>query len=392
MKAAVTFFPVGNGDMTLITLNDNQETRILIDMHIRSAADDEDDDTFDVAGALKDRLREDDLDRPYVDVFIQTHPDKDHLGGISRHFHLDSLSNYDDEEDEKKIIINEIWSSPIVWRRADKRTGHSLCDDAKAFVKEVKRRIAMYQEEQSIGDAGDRVLIIGKDEGGKTEGLEEILYLDRDTVTKFNNFDSDQVEAFILGPLPKRDDEEFEEYLTKNRSSIIIQWAIAGVPGGKKTNHILTTGDAEVGIWKTLWDTWGKTDRLSYDILLTPHHCSWHSLSEDSRSKSEDPQVHSEARQALSQAKRKAVLIASSKQIADDESDPPCWAAKKVYEEIAKTVSGEFYCTGEYPAEEDLAPIEIFLTTEGPQKRSSAAKSSLYVGGMSAASAPRAHG
>ncbi|MEI9605510.1 hypothetical protein V5053_25130 [Enterobacter hormaechei] len=48
MAAKVTFFQVGNGDMTLVRLADTQGTSILTDVHIRSAADDPKDDT-DVA-------------------------------------------------------------------------------------------------------------------------------------------------------------------------------------------------------------------------------------------------------------------------------------------------------------------------------------------------------
>ena len=45
MTARIIFFPVGNGDMTLIGLADPAETKILIDCNIRSAADDPQDPT-----------------------------------------------------------------------------------------------------------------------------------------------------------------------------------------------------------------------------------------------------------------------------------------------------------------------------------------------------------
>jgi hypothetical protein len=40
MTASITFFPVDNGDMTLVQLADPDATAILIDMKIREAADD----------------------------------------------------------------------------------------------------------------------------------------------------------------------------------------------------------------------------------------------------------------------------------------------------------------------------------------------------------------
>ncbi len=79
-------FRVGNGDMTLIETDSGRF--ILIDINIRAAADDPDDDTPDVGRQLKDRLPRDNQGRPYVDAFLLTHPDKDHCTGLQAHFHL----------------------------------------------------------------------------------------------------------------------------------------------------------------------------------------------------------------------------------------------------------------------------------------------------------------
>ena len=133
MPTTVTFFPVNNGDMTLIKFGDADSTTLLIDVNIRVAADDPGKDVRDVAKDLRDRLKKDKDGRPYVDAFLLSHPDQDHCRGIDRHFHLGPLSDYpDDNKDfkDKKIVIREMWSSPIVFRRASK--DHTLCDDAKA--------------------------------------------------------------------------------------------------------------------------------------------------------------------------------------------------------------------------------------------------------------------
>ena len=58
MVARITFFPVGNGDMTLIETEDNK--RILIDCRIRAG-----DDYPDVISMLTERLRKDEKGRPY---------------------------------------------------------------------------------------------------------------------------------------------------------------------------------------------------------------------------------------------------------------------------------------------------------------------------------------
>ncbi len=64
MGTKVTFFPVENGDMTLVKLGDDLGTTLLIDCNIRQAVDDDDGDTRDVAADLRKRLKRD--GNPYV--------------------------------------------------------------------------------------------------------------------------------------------------------------------------------------------------------------------------------------------------------------------------------------------------------------------------------------
>ena len=136
MTAKLSFFPVANGDMTLVRTE--KGNNILIDMNIRAEADDEDDDTPDVGEMLRAKLSKDADGRLYVDALLLSHPDQDHCRGLRNHFHLGPPDDWKDEED--LIFIREIWSSPMVFRRASKN--HTLCKDAKAFNKEAKRRVA----------------------------------------------------------------------------------------------------------------------------------------------------------------------------------------------------------------------------------------------------------
>jgi hypothetical protein len=366
MSANITFFPVSNGDMTLITLNDTNETSILIDVNIRCVADDSADDTCDVAGELRKKLKKDDKGRPYVNVFVLTHPDKDHCTGLDKHFHLGLLDDYVDEPpegEELKIVIREIWSSPIVFRRASKN--HTLTDDAKAFNKEAKRRVNLYKEKYGVGISdGDRILIIGEDEDpDKTKGLEGILKKQGDIIDWINGNYCGYVWVRVLGPFPK-DEEEEEKNLVKNHSSVIMQYHIASDLAHPDSCIFLSGGDAEVAIWKKLWGTYKySTDYLKYDLLQVPHHCSWHVLSFDSRSKCDDPKVDSDAKSALSQANTGAYIVSSSKAIKDDGSDPPSYAAKQEY----LSISNYFMCTGEYPKETFHEPLEFVVTADGPQ-------------------------
>ena len=396
MSAKITFFPVGNGDMTLIKLADPEKTTILIDVNIRNSADEEENDNVcDVASELRKRLKKDAEGRPYVDVFLLSHPDKDHCTGLLKHFHLGPLENYDyePENDEPlKIVIREIWSSPMVFRRASKN--NTLCDDAKAFRKEALRRVKVFKENngEDIMD-GDRIKIIGEDEDGKTDDLDEILVKVDERFSEINGKENGYVEIYVLGPLPKQEIEEDEDKLIKNHSSVILHFSISADDKHPGACLFLTGGDAEVAIWEKLWNKHkDDVNCLRYDLLLSPHHCSWHVLSYDSWSESDNPEVNEDAKSALSQANSGAFIVSSSKPIKEDDSDPPCIGAKKEYLSILDMEEDRFYCTGEYPNEEKPEPLEFTVTDEGVQPPAKKKGAFMATAGIMTAREPLGHG
>ena len=364
MATKIILHPVGNGDMTLISLGDSAGTNILVDCNIRAAADDPEDSTRDVAADLRRCLKTDKKGRPYVDVFLSTHPDEDHLRGLKKHFYLGTPADYGDDEKpagEKRIVIKEVWSSPIVFRRASK--DHKLCDDALAFNIEAKRRVEFARDQKftGIGD-GDRILVLGEDEDGKTDDLTSILVKVDETFDKVNGAQNSLFKARLLAPLPAADEDEADA-MGKNHSSVILNMELADGAARETVRNFLTGGDAEVLIWEKLWEKYqNELDVLAYDILLSPHHCSWHSLSYDSRSeKGDDAKVCEAAKSALSQIRAGGQIIASSCAIKDDDCDPPCLAAKQEYELIVKRGKGAFLCVGELPTEADPAPLEFVI-------------------------------
>ena len=364
MTAKITFFPVDNGDMTLLRLADTDATSLLIDCKIRSAADDPDDSTPDVAKALRDRLKSDNKNRPYVDAMLLSHPDEDHCLGLRKHFWLGPLADYPDDNkhnSEKRIVIRQIWSSPMVFRRASKN--HPLCEDAKAFNKEAKRRIKQNRNNGfSVGN-GDRILIMGEDENGKTHDLTPSLVKPGEEFTGINGKASGYLTSLLLAPISKQDDG-MEDKLSKNASSVIVNFKIKSSEFSSNVSRFLAGGDAGVEIWERISDEFQTTD-TEYDLLLAPHHCSWRTLSHDSWSeKGEDAEVSKKARKALEQARYGAFIISSSKPIADDDNDPPCIRAKREYRSILGN-SGIFKCTGEEPTTSKPAPLEFETTRSG---------------------------
>lgn len=368
-KTIVSCFPAGNGDMTLIALADNAETKILIDCNIREAADDPDDETRDVASDLRERLKRDNKGRPYVDAFGSSHGDWDHCRGITKHFYLGPPDKYPDDEkedSEKRIFIREIWSSPLVFRRTGRLD--KLCEEALAFTVEAKRRVKVNREKNFSGvQEGDRILVLGEDEDGKTDDLGPILVKIDESFSKINGSHNLFFQARLLAPLPKSDDDEEEAVLSRNHSSVILNIDLRESVSAATWKRFLTGGDAEVAIWERLWEKHKKSPSiLAYDLMQTPHHCSWHSLSYDSWSeKREKAEISKNARSALSQIRSQGKIVASSCPIKDDDCDPPCYGAKLEYQKIVKGADGVFYCTEEYPTTKSPAPLEFSVAEAG---------------------------
>ncbi len=369
MTAKTIHFKVDNGDMSLVETGDGHF--VLIDINIRAAADDPDEDAPDVGKQLRDRLPRDEEGRLYVDAFLLTHPDADHCRGLQKHFHLGPLDEWKETDD--KIVIREMWSSPIIFRRASRH--HKLCEDAKAWASEARRRVGYYRA-NGYAARGDKIKILGEDADGKTDDLTDILVVGGDVFQTICGVTDNTFKAHLLAPV-LADDEEEAEFLSKNNSSVVVRLSL-GKTDLNYPSHYLFSGDAEVGIWEKLWAMYEEDPSVfEYDVLVAPHHCSWHSLSFDSWSDfGEDAQVSQEARLALGQPLSGATIVASSKPIKDDDSDPPCIRAKREYEDILTSVRGTFICLGELTGD---APLEFDITSSGgPKQRQRTAKNMLH--------------
>lgn len=363
--ASLCNFRVDTGDMMLVTTDAGK--KILIDCHIRSKADDPNQDSPDVATQLRERLPKDAQGRHYIDVMVLSHPDQDHCLGLDKHFHLGAIADY--PKDSGKILIHEMWSSPIVFRRASK--DHVLCADAEAWQAEAKRRVRYYRK-YGVQALNERILIIGEDADGHTDDLQAILKKAGEAITSINGLAQSNFEVRVLAPMLASDDAE-DEVLSKNDSSIIMRFRL-GKNSDSDACRFLTGGDAGVAIWEKIWNLYkDKIDWLVYDVLLSPHHCSWRVLSWDSWSElHEKAQVSADARCALAQARRGGKVIASSKVITDEDSDPPCIRAKTEYLAILAEAGGgtEFICVADGAGDE---PLELEILSGGTRRRSGAA-------------------
>jgi hypothetical protein len=143
-KKGFTFWPVGTGDSTTISIRDD-DIIMQIDLHHLDKSDDDDDPHCPIIDELRASLPKKN-GKPYLSVFVLTHPDNDHIQGFDKLL--------------KKVTIGEIWLTPRIFNEYKK----DLCDDAKKFKEEALRRKNVTIDKDGDVDAGDRIRIIGHDE------------------------------------------------------------------------------------------------------------------------------------------------------------------------------------------------------------------------------------
>ena len=169
-KSKIIFYPVGNGNMILLKLED--KTTILIDINVRKKSHDANAEEFyDVLSHLKDNLERDSEGRYFVDAFILTHLDHDHIAGLKDNFYLGPIDKYNNtDKDGGKIIIKETWSSNRLRQR--QTNDRKFSDDAKAYSTEIRRRVKLYKEKRSIQKEGNKVIVVG----GEDKEIKNITY------------------------------------------------------------------------------------------------------------------------------------------------------------------------------------------------------------------------
>ena len=373
----IAFLPVDNANMTFIKLNDEKETTILYDMFIREKATDPNDKTYDVLQYLKDNLKTDSNGIHFVDVFILSHHDDDHIRGFENYFYTGDIKDIPDNTD--KIYIKEIWGSSRFFKRAS--TYNPLQNGALAFNKEMRRRYELHKKHKKIQEEGNRIIIFGESEDDKTNYVEDIVYKMGESIHMLNNRNlSSKIDINILGPIEQQKNEADELYRRKNRGSVILQ---INIKESYYTNQILLTGDAGADVLEYMHDLY-HLSKFDYDILLAPHHCSKYSIF--NKLSDGSCELSKTAFELLSQAKSGAKIIASCREFATDT--PPHKEAKKEYENIVGE-SNFLYTLGYKNGTE---PIEFELTGLGHKEIVKASKAKMTSASAISVGEARGHG
>ncbi len=332
-KHIIKYYPVGNGDTSLIKLKD--DTTIITDCRIRKAED----GIFDVKKDLLDSLETNNEGNSFVDLFILTHADQDHCHNFSKHFYKGDPKKYDsnNSDHKDKIIIDEIWVTTMLFT-----TDQS--EDANYIRNEVNRRKRLYKDNDSKrNDRGNRLVLVGYDENSEFDNVP--THIPGDVVESVNDKELGDFSFFIHAPF-KKDLEEAQAIKDRNASSIIYQGRFAD-NDGNVICKIMHSGDADHYRWKTIKEKTEDSDNeetLEWDIFLSPHHCSWSFFNDTPQKDNKTPKNTS--LEILDYKLEGAKVIASCKEIENNDDNPPHYKAKEEY--IDKVGEDDFVNTSTF--------------------------------------------
>ena len=347
-KKAVVYWPVGTGDSTSLVLKP-KEIVMQIDLRHLEKSEDVENPEWPIVDHLVKALPMRNK-RPYLALFVLTHPDKDHVQGFA--------------ELLKRANIGEIWHTPRIFR--DQADQESLCPDAQAFRKEAdRRRKAILADPENIR-SGDRMRVIGHD-----EILNEDKYKDipdecksrpGEKVNAVDGVDlTGEFQAFIHAPF--KDDQAKDKNETSLSLNIVI-W------DGKKYGQFFFFGDREYLTIKRIFETTEQNNAnkpyLYWNVMLSAHHCS-KSVMYCKDEGDEDEKFKKDIMEVFEKYSRDGegyIVSSSLSDFSNEEGkNPPHKKARDQYEKIVKT--GRFICTHEYPTQDAPKPLVFTIDSDG---------------------------
>ena len=307
---------------------------------------------FDVKADLLKELKKDGLGRPFVDLFISTHPHDDHCKGFAENFYHGEVDDYDKDKNKDEIIIEELWITP-------RGLNNNLSSPAEDIRKEAKRRRKLYDDDKNfIGSKGNYLRIIGYDKDKEFD--RRYCYVPGKLVTTVHGSSLSWLEIFIHAPF-KEDVETSKKYDNKNATSVVVQFGfkIDGYTGYK--SRVLMGGDAEHEIWQHILDNNTDEEKLRWNIFLALHHCSWSFFNDSDNKKEIKPSADAILNKQIGNS---AHIIASSNEIKNDDNNPPCYEAKQQYIKKLKSGSLHFLNTATHSKVGDIPQPIVFKINE----------------------------
>lgn len=379
---SVTFYPVGNGDTSLIETKNGKF--ILMDFYQTSNSTDKAKPEFDVDAALRAKLAA--ANRDYFDVVAFTHADRDHINGSTEFFHLEHAKKY---QGGGRIFINELWvPAAMLLETAD---NNSQSEEFVIWRQEARHRlknktgIKVFSNPEGLTD-----LITSWEM--TVDDLAEFI-IDAGTVLGTFTLQRDGVEFFVHSPFMKHCDEGGED-IKRVRNGASLVFNVRFNADGQIYDY-LAIGDSEAHVLEDIVNITqlkNRHDRLQWDLFNIPHHCSYLALAESGNKGTSTTEPIEKVKELLKMGKTDSYVICSSEAFkagkeAEEAVQPPHIQARRTYETYLKTVGGrKFIVTGEHGGTKQPVPVIVQIQKSGLSIKAIAAATSAAV--MTAAATP----
>ncbi|WP_116870642.1 hypothetical protein [Vibrio splendidus] len=364
--STVKFYPVGNGDTSLITLQNGKH--VLMDYRQHSNATETTKPEFDIASDIKKTLK--DAEKESIEVLVFTHADKDHIEGSTDFFHLEHAKKY---QEHGRIKVEQLWVPAAMLLESVDRD--NLSSEFAIWRAEARHRLKNKMGIRVFSQPDELTKLVDSWDMNISDLSDFIV--DAGTIVDTFSIEQDSVEFFVHSPFMKHCEEAGKDVKkVRNQASIIFN--IRFNEEGEVYDY-LAIGDSE---WEVLEDIvsitqhYNNEDRLRWDLLNIPHHCSYLALSDDKGVKETQPKPKVE--ELLLMGNKDSYIICSSNSfdestsIALDSIQPPHLQAKRCYERYLADVKGRsLIVTMENESKSTPKPIIIEFTSSGISKKSS---------------------
>ena len=355
MMHKVIFYPVGNGDTSQIVLANGK--RLLFDFRHQNQGEEGDSPHIDLKKRLTDELKE--AKRDYFDVVAFTHGDKDHIAHSTEFFELQHAKKY---QGDGRIKIKKLWvpASMIL----DTATREQQSNEFVIWRQEARYRLKQGRGIQ-VFSKPDKLRDWLKQNGLTLESRKHLI-TDAGSLARGFSLATDQVEFFCHSPFIKHCDEGDQ---LRNEAALIFQ--VRFEIGGMRYNYF-AIGDSEYDVLEDIVriSKFHKNDdRLDWDLLNIPHHCSSKALAKEKGAKETIPTAL--VKELLCHGRREAYMVSSSHPIKDDaeaykQVQPPHIQAKKAYQRYLNKVRGrDLLVTMEEPSTSKPKPLVFEISSSG---------------------------
>jgi hypothetical protein len=288
--------------------------------------------------------------RKEIDVLAFTHGDNDHVKGASEMFWLDHAEKYQGSD---RVKVKELWvpAALIVEEGSE--------DDTRVIRTEARHRF-LQKSGIKVFARPEHLKEWLESKGKKLADYQHLIVNAGLCVPGFT-LENQGIEFFTHSPFSTRTEEG---ELDRNDNCLVMQATIR--ESGHDTRFLITADST--------WDSWvdivqttraHKNDnRLAWDLLKIPHHCSYLSMAEEKGKTKTKPTP--EFAWMLEQGTERAVMVSSSWQIpAGTEDQPPHVETYRRYKETADKLDADLIVTMEHPNTSNPKPVIITIDASG---------------------------